>query len=83
MFSNTQDISRLAKDNMTTVRQLITGSLRLINVVQANENPTAADMDISIEALNGMIDSWSTERLTMFLMRQYYFQLVANQRDYT
>jgi len=68
---------------MTTTRELITGSLRLINVVQANENPTADDMDISLKALNAMIDSWSTEKLNMFLMRQYYFQLVAGQKEYT
>lgn len=68
---------------MATIRELITGSLRLINVVQANENPTADDMDISMTALNAMIDSWSTERLSLFLLRQYYFQLTAGQKEYT
>ena len=68
---------------MTTIRNLITGSLRLINVVQANENPTADDMNISLSALNGMIDSWSTDRLNVFLMKQYYFPLTANQKEYT
>jgi len=68
---------------MATIRELITGSLRLINVVQANESPTADDMNISMTALNAMIDSWSTERLSLFLLRQYYFQLVAGQKEYT
>lgn len=68
---------------MATTRQLITGALRLINVVQANENPTADDMDISLQALQGLMDSWSTEKLAMFVLKQYYFPLTANQKDYT
>jgi len=68
---------------MTTPRELITGALRLINVVQANENPTADDMDISFEALNAMLDSWSNEKLSIFSMNPYEFQLAANQKEYT
>ena len=68
---------------MTTPRELITGALRLINVVQANENPTAADMDISFEALNSMLDSWSTEELSIFTMNPYEFQFAAGQKEYT
>lgn len=68
---------------MTTIRNLITGSLRLINVVQANETATEEDMNISLSALNGMIDSWSTERLSVFLLKPYYFLTVAGQKEYT
>ncbi len=68
---------------MTTIRQLLTGSLRLINVVQANESPTADDMDISLMSLRAVMDSWSTERLAIFLLKQYYFPTIAGQRDYT
>lgn len=68
---------------MATIRNLITGSLRLLNVVQANETPTADDMDISLKSMQGMLDSWSTEKLTMFLLKQYYFPLVAGQKEYT
>ena len=68
---------------MTTPRELITGALRLINVVQANEVPTAEDMDISFEALNAMIDSWSNEELSIFTMNPIQFQLTPGQKDYT
>lgn len=68
---------------MTTIRKLINGSLRLLNVIQANENATADDMDISLYALQALIDSWSTDKLSIFKIRQYYFPLVANQKEYT
>lgn len=68
---------------MTTPRALITGALRLLNVVQANEVPTADDMDISFDALNGMIESWSTDRLSIFTINPYYFEFVPGQKEYT
>ena len=68
---------------MTTTRQLITGALRLINVIQQNETATADDMTVSMSALNAMIDSWSTDRLSIFLFKQYYFPLVSGQKNYT
>lgn len=68
---------------MTTPRELITGALRLINVVQANEVPTAADIDIGFDALNNMLDSWSTEKLSIFSMNPYEFNFIAGQKEYT
>lgn len=67
----------------TTVRKLITGALRLISVVQANETPTADDMDITLEALEGMIDSWSNDSLMIYTYNAYTFQTVAGQQEYT
>lgn len=46
---------------MTTVRQLITSALKKINVIGASEVPTADDMQDGFEALNQMIDYWSTD----------------------
>lgn len=68
---------------MATIREIITGSLRLINVVQVNETPTAADIDISLESLRGMLGGWSADRLSVFLLKQYYFPTVAGQKEYT
>lgn len=68
---------------MPTIRELITGSLRLINVVQVNEVPTAADIDTGFSALNSMLDSWSTERLTIFTMNPYLFAVIPSKKDYT
>lgn len=68
---------------MATVRKLITGAMRLINVVQANEAPTADDMDIAIESLNGMIDSWSNDSLMIYTKSPYYFNTQAGKQNYT
>ena len=68
---------------MATIRELITGSLRLLNVVQANEVPTAEDMDISLTSMNAMLDSWSTESLAIFLSTKYNFPTIAGQKEYT
>ena len=68
---------------MATIRELITGSLRLINVIQANEVATADDMNISLAALDALVDSWSTDNLAIYLLKAYYFPLVVNQKAYT
>ena len=69
--------------HMSTIRELITGSLRLINVVQANEVPTADDMNVSFEAFNSMLDNWSTEKLTIFSFTYYDFVYIPGQYRYT
>lgn len=65
------------------MRELITGALRLINVVQVNETPSAADMDISLSAFNGMLDSWSAERLGIFSISPYFFHTTGGKQTYT
>lgn len=68
---------------MTTVRELITGAMRLVNIVQVGEAPTADDMEISRKAFVGMVDSWSTENLNIFTKNPYYFPLVPGKQSYT
>lgn len=68
---------------MSTIRELITGALRLINVIQANETASADDMDISFAAFNAMLDNWSTERLTIFSINFYDFAYTPGQYQYT
>ena len=68
---------------MTTPRELITGALRLINVIQANESPTANDVDISFTSLNNMLDSWSNEALSIYTMNPYVFTFQVNKKEYT
>lgn len=66
-----------------TVRSLILGAMRLINVVGANEVPTEGDMQIAVDSLNGMIDSWSNNRLMIYSITPYEFLLTGPIRDYT
>lgn len=67
---------------MATMRTLLTGALRLINVVQANEEPTADDMDISLQSFNGLLDSMANDLLNIFTFTPYRFLLASGQRDY-
>lgn len=68
---------------MSTIRDLITGSLRLINVIQQNESPSDEDMQISFEAFNGMLSSWSNEKLSIFSFQPYVFMFSPTQKSYT
>jgi len=68
---------------MTTVRKLLKGALRLVNVVQANEEPTSDDMDITLESLQGLLDSWSNDSLLIYTMNPYSFNTVGGVQDYT
>jgi hypothetical protein len=51
---------------MTTAGDQINGALRLLGVLAEGETPSAATADDALLALNQMIDSWNTERLTVF-----------------
>lgn len=67
----------------TTLRELITSSYRLLNIIQAGQAPTADDMDIGRQALNVLIDSWSADRLAIYSISPYYFYMQGGQKDYT
>ena len=66
----------------TTARALITGAMRLINVVQNGEVPSPDDMNIAISAFDAMIDSWSNDRLMVYTMQPYIFNVVGGQQNY-
>jgi hypothetical protein len=50
----------------TTAYDQICGALRLIGQLAEGETPTASTAQDSLAALNQMIDSWNTERLSVF-----------------
>ena len=68
---------------MTTARELITGSMRLLNIVQANEVPTSEDMSIAQEALNGLMESKSNELLDIHTFTPYSFALTPGKQTYS
>lgn len=51
---------------MATAADLINSSLRLIGQLAESEVPSNATSQDSLVALNQMLDSWSTERLSIF-----------------
>ena len=58
---------------MTTAAELIDGSLRLLGVLAEGEQPSVAVMQDSIMAMNQMIQSWDTERLSVFSTQDQVF----------
>ena len=64
-------------------RDLCTTALRLIGV-SAAEQPLSADMAMSaLDALNTMLDSWSTERLLTYTRPRLSLTLVPGRGTYT
>ena len=51
---------------MTTASDQINGALQLIGQLAESESPSAATAADALDALNQMLDSWSTERLAVF-----------------
>ena len=66
-----------------TGRELITAALRKLGANSANAVPTAEDMDVSLEALNILIDSKSNTLLNIHTITPFLFSLVAGQYIYT
>lgn len=58
---------------MTTAGDIINGSLRLLGVLAEGEVPSAETSQDALRAMNQMIDSWSTERLSVFSTQDQVF----------
>jgi hypothetical protein len=58
---------------MTTAGELINGALRLIGMLAEAETPSAATSQDALAAMNQMIDSWNTERLSVFSTQDQVF----------
>ena len=65
------------------VSELITMSLRTLGVVGSGETPTTSELNDGFEALNQMVDSWATERLTMYTTDRTVCNVAAGQQVYT
>jgi len=68
---------------MSTVCDLIKGSLRLIGALATGETPPAEETSDALMVLNQMIDSWSTENLIIANQVREVFPLVAGTSAYT
>ena len=66
-----------------TANDLIERSLRTIGVLASGETATGSDAADSFTTLNGMMDSWATQRLTIYHTARTAFNLTASQQDYT
>lgn len=68
---------------MATAGDLINGALRLIGQLAEGETPSAETSNDALVALNQMLDSWSTERLSVFSTQDQVFTWPAGQRFQT
>ena len=63
----------------TTAGDQINRALRLLGVLAAGETPSASTSQDGLTALNQMIESWSTERLSVFSTQDQIFTWPAGQ----
>jgi hypothetical protein len=63
---------------MTTAGELIDGALRLLGMLAEGETPSAATPQDALFAMNQMIDSWNTERLSVFSTQDQVFSWTPN-----
>jgi hypothetical protein len=66
-----------------TVRELINGSLRLLGVLASGEDCSASEAADSLAALDAMLNSWSTERLSVMSTTERNVILTASKNTYT
>jgi hypothetical protein len=67
----------------TTAGDQINRALRLLGVLAEGETPSAAVSQDALAALNQMVDSWNTERLSVFSTQDQVFSWPASQRSRT
>lgn len=58
---------------MATAGDIINGALRLLGVLAEGEVPSAETSQDALTAMNQMIDSWNTERLSIFSTQDQVF----------
>jgi hypothetical protein len=63
----------------TTAGDQINAALRLIGMLAEGETPSANTSQDALNALNQMIDSWNTERLSVFSTQDQVFTWPNNQ----
>ena len=61
----------------TTAGDIITGALRLLGVVAEGESPSPESAADALSAMNQVIESWNTERLSVFATEDQIFSWPA------
>ncbi len=68
---------------MSTARDLIKGSMRLIGAIATGETPSAAEQADGLYRLNNILDSWSAENLNIYARVRELFLLAVGTQSYT
>ena len=67
----------------TTAGDQINGALRLLGILAEGETPSAATSQDALTALNQMVDSWNTERLSVFATQDQIVTWLPNTKTHT
>jgi hypothetical protein len=65
-----------------TVSDLITRSMRLLGALNIGDQPTAAEAQNALTALNALADAWALERLLLYTTGRNLYNLAPNQQVY-
>ncbi len=68
---------------MTTANSMIERAMRLSGNLGTGEAMEAAEARDGLEALNTMLDSWSTESMFVYVLSEDLFPVVGNTASYT
>lgn len=66
-----------------TVRDLIRRSMRLVNIVDAAEEPDADEFQDALGTLNDMLDAWSLESLILPFKTSAQYPVTAGKKVYS
>lgn len=66
-----------------TANDLITGALRFINQYSPGESLSSSDADDALETLNDLLDSFSTNQLSIYASNENVFNYTPGQYEYT
>src|SRR5262245_46415749 len=65
-----------------TALDLITASLRRLNVISGIETPTADLAKDSLERLNDLLSTWGTEHLTIYAIESQQVPIISGHNPY-
>jgi len=68
---------------MTTAADQINGAMRLLNILDQDDTADATQLANGLTALNQMIDSWNTERLSVYATQDQQFTWTAGNASRT
>jgi hypothetical protein len=68
---------------MATALDICNRALSILGVKALGESLTADEANDAFSVLNAMLDSWSLERLSIYVITQDILALTANQASYT
>lgn len=68
---------------MSTVKDLITGSMRLLGITDPVENLSAEQQAVGLAAFNALLDAWNTDEFLSYTINRTVYPLTIAKQSYT